>query len=259
MTFYTNSNQIEELMKQLADVEVKPFNDLDPSTEVTVYLFGKELETWARVPDFYWHVSGILERSPDWGGTIMELMMKCKDVYLYFGEWRRVVFHPEKNDFSFEFSKQPIMDADDMCLITSQNLTYEMRAEIQDMLEPISFGQAMADSIMGVSPDVKVKSLLTFTKADYKDICLKMEQLMCDVMHQRDLWKDRFFFHASYSDNDKLCRNCKEDMRQAFYVKGEEEEALKWRPGTRECSWRNCSVFNWQAFEPDCDDDDDDH
>ena len=124
------------------------------------------------------------------------------------------------------------------------------------MLEPISFGQAMADRIMGVSPDVKVKSLLTFTKADYKDICFKMEQLMCDAMHQRDLWKDRFFFHAFYSDNDKLCRDCKEDMIQAFYVKGDEEEALKWRPGKLECKWRNCSVFNWQAFEPDCDNDD---
>ena len=143
-----------------------------------------------------------------------------------------------------------------MCLIASQNLTYEMRAEIQDMLEPISFGQAMADRIMGELPDVKVKSLLTFTKADYRDICLKMEQLMCDVMHQRDLWKDRFFFHASHSPEDKLCRDCKEDMRQAFYVKGDEEEALNWRPGKLDCKWRGCSVFNWQAFEPDCYDDD---
>jgi len=261
MTFYTNSNQIEELMKQLADVEVKPFNDLDPSTEVTVYLFDKELEIWARVRDSYWHVSGILKHCPDWGGTIMKLMMKCKEVYLFFGEWRRVVFHPEKNDFSFEFSKQPIMDADDMCLITTQDLAYEMRAEIQDMLEPISFGQAMADRIMGELPDVKVKSLLTFTKADYRDICLKMEQLMCDVMHQRDLWKDRFFFHATYSDKNDLCAICKEEMRQAFYVKGDEEAALKWRPGNREykteCVFRNCKNFNWQAFEPDCDDDDD--
>jgi len=85
MTFYTNSNQIEELMKQLADVEVKPFHHLDPSTEVTVYLFGKELEIWARIPDSYWYLSGILQRCPDWGGMIMELMMKCKEVYLYFG------------------------------------------------------------------------------------------------------------------------------------------------------------------------------
>jgi len=30
MTYYTNSNQIEELMKQLADMNVKPLNDLDP-------------------------------------------------------------------------------------------------------------------------------------------------------------------------------------------------------------------------------------
>jgi len=74
-----------------------------------VYLFGKELEIWARIPDSYWHMGGILQRCPDWGGMIMELMMKCKEEYLYFGEWRRVVFYPEKNDFSFEFSKQPIM------------------------------------------------------------------------------------------------------------------------------------------------------
>jgi len=44
-------------------------------------------------------------------------------------------------------------------------------------------------------------------------------------------------------------------MRQAFYVKGDEEEALKWRLGKPECSWHQCSVFNWQAFEPDCVDD----
>jgi len=215
MTFHTNSNQIEELLK-LVDVEVKHLNDLDPSTEVTVYLFGNDLEIWARIPDSHWHVSRIQQPCPDWGGTIMELMMKCKEVYLYFGEWRRVVFHPEKNDFSFEFSNQPVMDADDMCLIAMQNLLYKMREEIKDMMEPIRFGQALTDRIMGVSQDVKVKSLLTFTKGDYKDICIKMEQLMCDVMHQRELWKDGFFFHAHYADENDLCDTCKEEMRQAF-------------------------------------------
>ena len=188
----------------------------------------------------------------------MALMMKCKEVYLYFGEWRRVVFHPEKNDFSVEFSDQPIMDADDMCVIATQNLTYKMREEIQDLMEPIRFGQALADWIRGFSDDVKVKSLLTLTKGDYKDICLKMEQLMCDVMHQRELRKDRFFFHASYTDENYLCNTCKEEMRQAFYVKGDEDVALKWRPGSRdgktECVWRNCRYFDSDAFEPDDDD-----
>jgi len=161
------------------------------------------------------------------------------------------VFHPEKNDFSFEFSKQPIMDADDMCVITTQDLTYNMREEIKDMMEPIRFGQAMADRLLGNSQDVKVKSLLTFTKGDYKDICLKMEQLMCNVMHQCELWKDRFFFHATYSNENDLCDTCKEEMRQAFYIKGDEDAALKWRPGKGECTWSNCTIFNWQAFEPD--------
>jgi len=103
-----------------------------------------------------------------------------------------------------------------MWLITTQNLTYKMQEKIKRMMEPIRFGQAMADRLLGISAHVKVKSLLTFTKGDYKDICLRMEQLMCDVMHQRELWKDRFFFHASYSDENDFCNTCKEEMRQAF-------------------------------------------
>jgi len=111
-----------------------------------------------------------------------------------------------------------------------------------------------ADRIRGFSDDVKVKSLLTFTKGDYKDICLKIEQLMCNVMHQCELWKDRFFFHASYTEEDDLCNTCKEEMRQAFYVEGDEDAALKWRPRKGECVWSNCRYFNTDAFAPDDDD-----
>ena len=53
----------------------------------------------------------------------------------------------------------------------------------------------------------------------------------------------RFFFHALNADENELCGTCKEEMRQAFYVKGDEEEALKWRPGKVECCWRNCKHY----------------
>ena len=92
----------------------------------------------------------------------------------------------------------------------------------------------MARRVLGDSEEPRVKSLLTFTKGDYREICLKMEQLMSDVMHQRDLWKDRFFFRAINAYEDDLCATCKEQMRQAFYVNGNEEEALKWRSGNRD-------------------------
>ena len=170
-------------MKQLAKVEVKPLNDLDPWTEVTMYLFYEVLEPWARTPDSYWHVSAFLRRRLDWVGMILELMRKNEQVYLCFGEWRHIVYHPEKNDFSFDFCNPPIMDAERTCLIASQNITYKMWEAIRDLMEPIRFSQALVGRILGESQDDKVKSLLTFTKGDYKKICLKMEQSMYYVIN----------------------------------------------------------------------------
>jgi len=37
-----------------------------------------------------------------------------------------------------------------------------------------------------------VKSGVEFT-GDYRDLCYELETLINDVMHQHDLWKDRFF------------------------------------------------------------------
>ena len=71
-------------------------------------------------------------------------------------------------------------------------------------------------------------------------------------MHQRDLWKDRFFFRALEADEDDLCGECRESMRQAFYVKGDKEEALKWRPCKVGCDWRNCK-YAMDTYEEDCD------
>ena len=58
-----------------------------------------------------------------------------------------------------------------------------MREAIHDLMEPIRFGQTMADRVMGQTQDPKVKSLMSFNKGDYKEICLKMDELMNDVMH----------------------------------------------------------------------------
>ena len=42
-------------------------------------------------------------------------------------------------------------------------------------------------------------------------------------------------------------------MRQAFYVKGDEEEALKWRPGKGNCECKNCKYYAMDTYEEDCD------
>jgi len=38
-------------------------------------------------------------------------------------------------------------------------------------------------------------------------------------------------------------------MRRAFFVNGDEEETLKWRPGKGKCCWRNCKHLSWESFE----------
>ena len=54
-----------------------------------------------------------------------------------------------------------------------------------------------------------------------------------------ELWKDWFFFEAIHTDRENLCEECKEEMRVAFFVNGDEKAALKWRPGTSYGSHRN--------------------
>ena len=69
-------------------------------------------------------------------------------------------------------------------------------------------------------------------------------------MRQQDMWKDHFFFKAIEEDSNLLCSSCKKDMRQAFYVRGDEEAALKWRPGKWEdCPASNCKNYPWESFK----------
>ena len=74
---------------------------------------------------------------------------------------------------------------------------------------------------------------------------------MSRAMYQRDMWKERFFFKALEADRHVLCSGCKEDMRQTFYDKGDEEAALKWRPGKAEgcADSRQCNMYLWESFE----------
>ena len=180
---------------------------------------------------------------------ILDLMKR--NVEVFCGYWCQLLYREERNDFGFVRCNEPVMDADHTCLINTRGITYMMREAIRDLMEPIRFGQETARRVLGESEEPRVKSLLTLTKGDYKEICLKMEQLMSDVMHQRELWKDRFFYYAISVDKKDLYSICKEEMRKAFYVNGDEEKALEWRPGNREgnCENGNCKHFLRQSFE----------
>ena len=55
------------------------------------------------------------------------------------------------------------------------------------------------------SNDCEVKSLLTFDRADYRYMCLKLEEEVSKTRHQRDMLKDRFFYKALEASSDDLC------------------------------------------------------
>ena len=247
MAYYTNSDKIRELMTSMADVDVKPMDNSFEWTGLTLYIFDdlfrdRELSSYrvGREKNAITFKS-LWEKRPEWGGMILEMMKKNQTVHLCVGGidvWYRVVFYTYgegEGFFQFIREKPPVLNAHRNCLIsTSEFLHRGMEYAITDLMEPMRFGQAMMRRLfrMGqVWPDNNKKPKAEFTGGDYPDLCYELETMITDVMHQRDLWKDRFFFQAIDADEDELCEECKEGMRQAFYDNGDEFEALRWRPG----------------------------
>ena len=156
MTYYTDNNEIKELMTRLVDVEVNDLGTLESLSGVTVLifdnLFTQSVQSAVR-PDF------LLIRRPDWGEMILELMKRNEKVYFYWGEWCRVLYRTDPEDCRFVHCNDPTLYDDRTCLIATQPLTYRSHEAIQDLMEPIRFGQAMADRLKSQSNDYKAKSL----------------------------------------------------------------------------------------------------
>lgn len=263
MKYYTNSNALKEWMTNLADIEdeIGPFdNHVPESKEVALFLFGDHFCT-INGDYMVLHVNTVLWKRPDWGGSILEMMKKNTSVFLFNRDWYRVKYDETHSHFIFTHHRCPIMDAADTCLIVYDKqwevcLTDMQKEAIRDLMEPIIFGHAMADRLIKarVIEEEEKARLIELTKnyeKDYKELCLGMERLVLNVKHQRDLWKDRFFFNGIYLEEGippyALCDFCKEDMRETFYDRSE-VEALKWRPG-KECCNSGCRGFGIYAFE----------
>ena len=80
MTYYTNSNQIKELITSLTNLEVRDLSALESLSDVTVLLFDNLSS--CRLPEYSIRTDLLLRLRPDWMGTIFELMKKNRKVYL---------------------------------------------------------------------------------------------------------------------------------------------------------------------------------
>ena len=251
MTYYTNSNQIKELVTSLTNLEVRDLSALESLSDVTVLIFDNLFT--CRLPEYPMRPNLLMRLRPDWMGTIFELMKKNEKVYLHWGEWCRVLYREDPGDFRFVHCNDPVMVDDCTCLIATRTITTaSMLDALKDLLEPIRIGEGIAIRLGDQTSDCEVKSLLTFDRADYRYMCLKLEELVSKTMHQRDTWKDRFFYKALEANSRDLCARCKEDMCKAFYDKGDEEAALKWRPGDYAggcIDRKRCKGYSWESFE----------
>ena len=85
MTYYTNSNCIEDLMTQIADVEVKKLTEVGECTNVTVYLFDNLFDWLGRVYENHgsFDVHNLLWHRPEWRGVILDLMKRHEKVICF--------------------------------------------------------------------------------------------------------------------------------------------------------------------------------
>ena len=161
MTYYTNSNQIKELMTSLTNLEVKDLGALEGLSGVTVLIFDSLLSI--RLLEYTMRPDFLMRRRPEWIGTVLELMKKNEKVYLHWVEWCRVLYREDPGDFRFTHCNDPVMYDDCTCLIATQTITASsMFNAIKDLLEPIRFCEGMATRINDQCNDCEVKSLLTF-------------------------------------------------------------------------------------------------
>ena len=249
MTYYMDNSEIKEVVSRMADAKMMGLGSMASLTGATVLIFDNlfpDVPIAPVSPDF------ILSRCPNWGGNkILELMKRNDRVYLFCGEWCCILPREKAtDDFKFVPSKDPSLCDDRICLLCPDHFNYKSREAIQDLMEPVRFGQAMASRLKEQSYDTRLESLLTIDRGDYREICCKMEALVSEIIHQCNVWKDRFFYKAMNEDSMALCVACKEDMCQTFYVNGDEEAALNWRPGQcNECHHGNCKHYSWESYE----------
>ena len=125
-----------------------------------------------------------------------------------------------------------------------------MRQEIRRLIEPAMYACSVSK---GLTADLK-RPVDLGTPMEFREVCEKLDDLVLELDREVSDWKDRFFFDALDAHEDDLCHECKENMRQSFYVSDDRSQALKWRPHGDWCSQKNCKYFKSDIFEDDDED-----
>ena len=268
MIIYSNSHDIRMLVEDTVDLKVKFIDNTFDVEDIKLYIFDTLFPCFffpKYPPTAKYTFDELFRKKPDFAGIILEMMKVNEDVFLFSEEdvCYRVEYNSHRNMFTFIRRREcpPLNDAERVCFVSTKDLTSDMEEAIRDLLEPVRFCQNMSKRLLKrkqEAVDVKSSIKYQYETGNYKNLCSDLETKILNLMRQRDWWKDRFFFNALNHDYDQcthfthyLCSGCKEGMRHAFFFRGDEYEALRWRPGSKynECYDKRCKMFGYYAFE----------
>ena len=243
---YSNSNEIVSLIESVSNwtvSAVERLDDLDRPGDVLLFDF-----LVYRLPEEEWTVEQLLEKRPEWEQQILPLLKARNTIYLFYGEWCAMEYHEDEIEFR-PYLDHPMTLADRDGLFSTQSLAFGMQDEIQRLIRPAKYARTASEILSR-----HLKRPVDFgTPLWFEDVCDKLESLVFKLDGEVSDWKDRFFFDAMEAHEDDLCHECKESMRQSFYVSDDRSQALKWRPHGDWCSQKNCKYFKSDVFEDDDD------
>ena len=238
---YSNSNEIVSLIESVSGwtvSAVERLDDLDRPGDLLLFDF-----LFYRLPEKEWTVEQLLEKRPKWEQQILPLLKARNVAYLFYGEWCAMEYQGGEIEFR-PYLDHPMTLADRDGLFTTQSLTFGMQDEIQRLIRPAKYARTASEILSR-----RLKRPVDFgTPLWFEDVCDKLEELVFKLDQEVSDWKDRFFFDALDAHEDDLCYECKENMRQSFYVSDDRSQALKWRPHGDWCSQKNCKYFKFDIF-----------
>ena len=239
---FSNSNEIVSLIQSLSGWEVRPLVSKEEECPESLLVFDI---LFYQIPKDEWTVSELLEKRPEWEKEILPLFKAKRYAFLFTGEWYVMRYSKETDKISFRSMVHPYERLDERdCLYSTEPLCFMHQQEIKRLIEP-----AIQARVVGENLRLKLKRPVDLgVPITFRGLCDEMEDLMVKLNGEIAKWKDRFFFDALETEEDDLCYECKEEMRQAFYVREDQSQALKWKPHGDWCSQRECKYYKMYLF-----------
>jgi len=180
---YNNSNEIVDLIESVCGFHVSPLGCIDEDEGVDdmlvfdILFYGK--------PEHDWTIPELLHRRPEWGWQILPLLKsQVHRTFLVTIDWYSMVYIKELDVIRFVPAVvPPVRLKDRFCLMATSSLTFMMRQKIKKMVEPLTYARDISVRLS----DKLNRPISLGTPAYFRELAEKMEDLLVELMMERDL------------------------------------------------------------------------